>query len=97
MDHHEIEKEIRRLLVEEKHAVALSNKLFSPGGLFSQLAPTKEQRKIIVDTELFKQAQAKLSELERVDAAEFSEVAKDYLDQRKLRQAKIRIEESPTT
>ncbi len=49
----------------------LSNRLFSQGGLFSQLAPTEEERRALVQSELFKQAQRRLSDLERKEAAVF--------------------------
>ena len=61
----QVEQHIREKLVTVKRAEVLSNALFSPEGLFGQLAHTEAERRELVRTPLFRQAQARLSELER--------------------------------
>lgn len=73
--HERIEQEIREILATESGAVALSNKLFRPGGLFSQMADGADQRRHVAESPLFQQALARLNELERKDAADFAKVA----------------------
>jgi len=65
-----IEQQIRQLLLVDTKASVLSNVLFSPGGLFSQLAHSEEERRTISQSPLFKQAQARVSELSRIEADE---------------------------
>ena len=70
-----VEQEIREVLESESHAIPLSNRLFSPGGLFSHLADTEEERRVLVRTPLFKQAQRRFMELQRAEAEAFAKVA----------------------
>ena len=42
-----IEKQIREQLTTETSGILLSNKLFSPDGLFNQLAHTEDERRIV--------------------------------------------------
>lgn len=65
----QMEAEIRRLLAAETNAVRLSNALFTPGGLFSQLHSTTAEKKAVIDSPLFDEAQKRLSELQRQEAA----------------------------
>jgi hypothetical protein len=67
-----IEEQILQVLAKETHAIPLSNKLFSPDGLFSQMASTEEERRIVAQRPLFKQAQRRLTELQRKEALEFA-------------------------
>jgi hypothetical protein len=69
-----IEEQIRELLTTETSGIILSNKLFAPGGLFGLLGATEEERRAVVQTSLFRQAQARISELQRKEAAEFARV-----------------------
>jgi hypothetical protein len=64
-----IEKRIRAVLATETNAMALSYQLFRQGGLFSQMASTQEERKALVRTPLYKEAQARLNELQEADRA----------------------------
>jgi hypothetical protein len=67
-----IEQQIREVLAAETHAIALSNKLFSPTGLFAQLGATEEARRRLVKTPLFKEAQKLFLDLQYKEAAEFA-------------------------
>lgn len=64
----EIEAEIRRLLTTETSAVRLSNALFTPGGLFGKLYSTPAEKKAVVDSPLFDEANRRLSELQLQEA-----------------------------
>ncbi|HET6574358.1 MAG TPA: hypothetical protein VFG68_12180 [Fimbriiglobus sp.] len=63
------EAEIRHLLATEASAVRFSNKLFTPGGLFSRLFTTPEEKREVMASPLFEEAQKRLSELQRQEAA----------------------------
>ena len=67
----QIEEQIREVLARETRAVPLSNALFQPDGLFSRLATTEAERRVVAQSPLFRQAQKRLSELQRQEAAEF--------------------------
>ncbi len=67
-----IEKQIENVLASETDALYLSERLFSPGGLFSQAADTQGERRAQAQSSLFKQAQRRLSKLQRQEAARFS-------------------------
>lgn len=54
------EREIRRLLETEQDPVLLSEQLFAPDGLFNQLAPTRDERRNLVRSPLFREALARL-------------------------------------
>jgi hypothetical protein len=62
-----IERRIREALAHETSAIALSNQLFAPGGLFSQLAASEAERRALVETPLFQEAQARVRVLERAE------------------------------
>src|SRR5260370_19273004 len=70
-----IEQQIREVLANEAHDVPLSRKLFSPDGLFSHLASTEAERRILVQSPLFKQAQRRFSALQRAEAEAFARIA----------------------
>ena len=74
-DRERVEQEIREVLESESHAIPLSNKLFSPGGLFSHLASTEEERRVLVRTPLFRQAQRRFLALQRAEAELFAKIA----------------------
>ena len=73
-DRQRVEEQIRELLATETSGIRLSNKLFTPDGLFNQLASTEEERRAIVQTPLFREAQTRVSELQRKEAADFARV-----------------------
>lgn len=60
-----IEQLIREVLASETHPIALSERLFAPGGLFNELAKSEGDRRLIVQSPLFQEAQARLRELQR--------------------------------
>jgi hypothetical protein len=62
------ETEIRRLLATETSAIRLSNALFTPGGLFSQLYSTADEKKAVIASPLFQEANRRLSELQLQEA-----------------------------
>jgi len=68
----QVEAQIREALASETSAAALSDKLFSPAGLFNALAPTEPERRAVVRTDLFRQAQARFRELQQAEAAAFA-------------------------
>jgi hypothetical protein len=72
----QVELRIREVLATEGHAVSLSNKLFRPDGLFNELAKTEDERRIVAQSPLFKQAQKRLMELQQKEAGEFVEAVK---------------------
>jgi hypothetical protein len=69
----QIEQQIREVVTTAQDAFLLSRQLFTPDGLFNQLAGTEEERREIVRSPLFKQAQRRFSELQRKQAADFAE------------------------
>ena len=74
MNHREqMEQQIRDTLRTEDHAIPLSNKLFSPEGLFNQMASTEAERRVLAGSPLFNEAQRRLLELQLKEAAEFAE------------------------
>jgi len=68
-----IEQQIRQILVTETRAVTLSAKLFSPHGLFHQMASSEAERRVVVQSPLFQQALARLSELQAAEGAQFAQ------------------------
>jgi hypothetical protein len=68
-----IEQEVRDVLAMETQAIPLSDKLFSPAGLFNQFAKTVKDRVAVVRSALFKQAQARFRELQHREAEAFSQ------------------------
>ena len=72
IDHERLEAQIREVLASENNAAALSEKLFSPTGLFNALATAQADRHMVVRSELFKQAQARFRQLQQTEAAAFA-------------------------
>ena len=68
MDPQQIEKQIRDVLDAENNGWVLSDKLFGPGGLFSQLGPTAEDRIRVGKSPLFNEAQKRIREFQRKQA-----------------------------
>jgi hypothetical protein len=76
----QIERQIREVVANAADAFLLSQQLFTPDGLFNQLASTEEERREVVKSPLFKQSQRRFSELQRKQAAEFAEAVKRVQD-----------------
>ena len=65
-DRERLEQEIRDLLTADLSSVEFSNRVFGQfHGLFPRLGPTEAERRVIVQSELWKQAQDHVRELER--------------------------------
>lgn len=71
-DRNTLETEIEQVIKNETDAISLSNKLFSPEGLFSRLSKSEAERRVVVQSPLFKQAQRRLTELQQKEAAAFA-------------------------
>lgn len=78
-DRTQVEAEIRRILATETSAVRLSNTLFTPGGLFSKLFATPEEKTAVLDSPLFDEAQKRLSELQRQEASRLTRSAQPHV------------------
>lgn len=91
-DKETLESEIRRVLDADQDAISLSNKLFSPGGLFHQLAPTQAERQSLVLSPLFKEAQRRLSDLKRSEASEFAKSVDQFQTSRSTAPSLYRVE-----
>ena len=87
-----IEDQIRDLLASEHDAISLSNQLFSPSGLFNQLAPTESERRSLVATPLFKAAQQQVSVLKRDQAQEFARTVEQFEAGRSGKESLYRME-----
>jgi hypothetical protein len=64
----QVEAEIRKILTTETSAIRLSNALFTPGGLFSKLFVTPDEKKAVINSPLFDEANRRLSELQLLEA-----------------------------
>lgn len=65
-DREQLEQEIRDLLTADLSSIEFSNRVFGQfHGLFPRLGPTEADRRAIIQSELWKQAQTRLRELER--------------------------------
>jgi len=71
-DKQRVEAEIQAVLSAETSALSLSEKLFSPGALFSRLASTDEERRVLVRSSLFHEAQVRFRQLQFQEAELFS-------------------------
>ena len=90
--HQSIEDRIRDALASSQDAISLSNELFSPGGLFNQLAQTESERRSLVATPLFQEAQRQVSALKRDEAREFAQTVEQFEAGRSGRQTLHRME-----
>lgn len=68
----QLEQTIREILAVEDRAVRLADKLFRPDGLFAQLAPSQQERRALIRSPLFVEAQRRLSELQQREGADFA-------------------------
>ena len=92
----QVEQEIQKALAEETSAVTLSQKLFSPTGLFSLLAATEAERRVLVQTPLFKQAQQRFRELQFKEAEEFRKVVSQLQETDLAKHYALKIEGTRT-
>ena len=76
IEREEIERQIRALLTANVDSITFSNKLFHQGiGLFPRLGKTFEDRRSVLQLDLFRAAQMRLRELERQELERFNGVA----------------------
>jgi len=71
MTREQIEIAIRTVLAAETTALGISDKLFTQDGLFSLLASSEHERRALVKTPLFRQAQKRFRELQFKEAEAF--------------------------
>ena len=96
MNTQEIEQAILKVLAEETSAVGISNRLFTPDGLFSMLAATEEERRVLVRTPLFTQAQKRFRELQFKEAEEFRHALTDMQGTDLEKNYHVKIERAKT-
>lgn len=90
-----VEQQILEILATEMSAIPLSRKLFSPDGLFSKLARTKEERRELVQTDLFKKAQRRLTMLQQEEATAFTRTVQQLHDALPDGSYRLKMEPSP--
>lgn len=66
-----VESEITELLGAELTATELGRKLFGPKGLFTEIGSTPKRRAALVKRGIYRQAQARITELQRQEAERF--------------------------
>jgi hypothetical protein len=76
MTREEAASQIRKLLATEESALILSNRLFTPNGLFNQIAHSAEERREVIKTDLWRDAMARMRELESREAGALDESTK---------------------
>ncbi len=64
----QVEQQIRQILTMTISAQAFSNALFGYGGLFGKLAQTEQERRVVAQSALFREAQSRFDELSQVEA-----------------------------
>ena len=92
MNREEAERQIRELIATETRAVVLSNKLFTPDGLFNEIAHNEQDRREVVKTQLWRDAQSRLRELEHREADALNEATKILAERLPLGRYRIRME-----
>lgn len=80
MTREQIEAAVRTVLADESTALGISDKLFTPDGLFSRLASNEAERKAMVKTPLFQQAQKRFRELQFKEAEAFQTATANMQD-----------------
>lgn len=64
-----VQSEIRQLLATETRTTVLSNKLFQQGtGLFARLWSTEEEKRAVMESDLFREAMDRVRDLQYRDA-----------------------------
>jgi hypothetical protein len=67
LDRRAVEEKIEEALAAANDSTALSNLLFTPDGLFNQIAHNEQERRALSQTPLFRRAMARVSELRRAE------------------------------
>jgi hypothetical protein len=68
-----IRQQVLEVLARENKAGPLSEKLFGPQGLFSQVARTADERQRLLQDALYRQAMARFMTVQRSEARTFEE------------------------
>ena len=89
MTREELERQIQELLATEADPVALSNALFSQSGLFALLAITEEERRILTQSSLFREANQRVMEMELEEAQPLLEATEKIKAIRAARKARM--------
>ena len=93
----QIEQQIRSLIAADMDSTTFSNLLYQQGtGLFARLGPTIEERRAIIQTDLWKEAQQRLRELEARDVVRFREVVKKVEEYREPGSFVLKLEPVPS-
>jgi hypothetical protein len=92
IEREQVEARIRQVMADEKSGISLSNKLFTPDGLFNQIAKTEEDRRQVAQSPLFREAQRRVRELERLEIGELSRAADQLKSKLPGATYRIRIE-----
>jgi hypothetical protein len=89
----ELERQVRELLTADLDYITLTNLLFQQEtGLFARLGKTEEQRRELVQSELWALAQARRHELEKRDLEHFRKVVQAAQEQHPTRACGYRLE-----
>ena len=92
----DIEQEIQRILATETSAVALSEKIFSPDGLFAKLASTYEERKALIHSALYQSALERFHELQSSEMEAFRQAVASLQGSEFAKHCAVKIEPSNT-
>jgi hypothetical protein len=95
-DRIQTEKDIRELLRTETQAISLGEKLFSPTGLFGHLASTEDERRELVRSALFKEAQKRFRELQYQEAVAFTENVKGITSAPPAKEYLVKVQKAET-
>lgn len=68
-----IREQVLEVLAQESKAGPLSEKLFGPQGLFSQVARTADERQQLLQDPLYRQAMARFMAVQHSEACAFDE------------------------
>jgi hypothetical protein len=90
------EQEIREVLRTEAQAISLSEKLFSASGLFSRLASSEEERRDLVRSPLFKEAQKRFRELQYREAGAFADSVKGITSAPPAKEYLVKVQKAET-
>lgn len=93
----QVEQQIRDVLAAETTAIALSDKLFRPDGLFNRLAADEAERRSVSQSPLFREGLQRLSALQKQEAAQFSEAIRKAKGKLQPDGYLLKLERQPAT
>ncbi len=94
MSLHELEQEIRTVIATEPNAMRLSERIFAHDGLFAKLATTQEERKLLIASPLYRQAQDRFHELQSKELATFRAKIADLRKEPAYAESTVKVERS---